>query len=938
MSALAKPAFNCMDYFTDSNADASVSGDVLPLVARITGVPGNIMNQFASSLGEQLKQIRDCEETIADLRNRLVDELHSAIHNGPPEKRHALLAMKRDCFNGRPLAHYKQETAWNFLESASEALATQIVLGDKKLESLKKAFTSAHQIEHLEQYRKLNDLVDDPLFQCGLAVASSSLVAETERLKKRRPEEYGRREKRLVSTLLRYLSRASVKLSPFSTFTQVGLCRVDRSNQQVRLLSDSWEHHSTVRLRRHILDRCADMLCLYGPWRHVLKVRLNDSIVRLEDGRTIHRRPPRFYPNMETNELSYQRESLVRASFQSSIAHRLPSLLTDASLTYADALTTLARDAEAVPYSTLKEEMDQLIELGFVYLEPPWTSDEGHLESAMLRELRNLPDDAILQPFLSTLERIVILERDLLKSQQPAQSLQELQVAMDELLASAGRLAGLPADMKVPLYSIGHEIYQDVWRSPRGDRNQPLLCVGRKHLDEAARNVEPLLHYSQVFDHKLDLLYGFGSLLEGHYGKECKVPLLEAFDLLSGLFKDYIASEAQVKTRKQHYFTWNPLQLPIIEELSSLREFLRDALDKCCIDSEEGRIVSLAKICNLLDSVPDKFKRGNVGACIFLQPANSEGTLWVANRIKEGTGRMSSRYTPLMPESFRRKYSDGLAQRSVVVDHDSELPILDIHSISGDTLNLHEQQTQKTLVLPCTHSGIDETRRLSLAQMSIKVQPDGWAALEDKAGQRFLTAYIGLAGSTYLPTLVKFLCAFGPTDTIALYPRRLEKSYEDIVVRERTTAGNVVLARKSWTVPVERLREILREHSNPAAFERLHRFLHKVGMPHRVFVSEKLISFPRGSHSKPQYLDLTSPLFIAILHSIVTAAKEPLLFVEALPSPDSFLPDSNGQKWAVELIADAIPLGRFRTAPVRSQNISANWIGTAAATNYETVR
>lgn len=877
------------------------------LIARLSGLPASTMEDFSSRLGDILNAIAKLEANLSSARNELVEQLHSAIHNAPTEKRHALLEVKRDCFNGRPLTRYRTKLVWMLIKQAAPALAEQVIELEENLAHQKQEFVKAHGDETTRQYHCVAGLIDNPMFRCGLAVASNTVASESGRLKVRAPEDYGRREKRLAATVLRYASRASLKLSPFSTFTPVGLCRVEGGSEPLRLLPGEWDQHSLVRVRRHILDRCTDALCLYEPWRRTLSVAINDSVSKLEDGRTLHRRPGQYRVDEDTKEIRYYRESLVRARLQGPLVQRLQSLLASGPLNYVELLKLIEDEMDAHSES-IKEEIDSLIDLGFLYLALPWSADEGHLEKMVLQKLQLLPHDPALQNFIELLERLVLLEGNLFSANEPGQTLLRMQQTMDEMVFSATRIAQLPTNTKTASHIPGHDIYQDVWCSPKSDKGLPVVSVGRTAMEQAQRSAEPLLRYSRLFDRRLDLLFSVGSVLEKSKGKHCRLDLLSAFDAVRDLFQEYVSHESAIRSTEEQHSTWNPLGLDVLDHLLSVRTAARESLRNCWMDDAQGRTISISRFNLLLDEIPDAFKKYQGGGCLFLQPATADGSLWVLNRLKEGTGRMSSRYTPLMPAPLRHQYADGLARRAVILDNDECLQILDIHCVSGDTLNVHAPQTPKVLVLPATHMDIAPERRLSLAELFVTVGEDGWPTLQDRSGQRYLASYIGLAGSTYLPTLVKFLCAFGPTDTIPLYPERLQREVDGITVRERTRIGNVVLMRKSWSVPALDLRRILEDPGSPEAFERLHRFLRKFEIPTRLFVAEKLNSFPRGKYHKPQYLDLSSPLFISILHSIALAAEGSLVLVETLPEPEMMPRDSKGQRWAVELLVDAVAL------------------------------
>jgi hypothetical protein len=286
-----------------------------PVIVRVAGLPCDVMDAFSSPCGQRADALEGLQAELQHLRSELVDRLHAGIRGAAPVKRHALLAVKRDCYNGRPLAAHRQSSAWAYVEEAAGPLAELAVELERRCNALHRDFVSFFAEETARQHRELAGFADHPMFRCGMAVANPRLDREITRLRHVAPELYAKKERRLAATMLRYVSRAALKLSPFSTFTCVGLTQIEPGAAAPALVSKAWRRRSLVRVRRHIIDRCTDLLTHYLPWRRTLRVALNNSVVRQGDGRLMFRRPAHFRPD-EAGKLRFHEESLVRVRLQ----------------------------------------------------------------------------------------------------------------------------------------------------------------------------------------------------------------------------------------------------------------------------------------------------------------------------------------------------------------------------------------------------------------------------------------------------------------------------------------------------------------------------------------------------------------------------------------------------------------------------------------------
>jgi hypothetical protein len=882
---------------------------VAPILVRLGGLPCRFTAEFSSTLACHLPLIEERKSQLKATCAELVDRLYQAIHLSSSELRPILLALKRDCYNGRNLKQCQSIYQEHFGASEIDALFAKALELENEIEQFTTSFESSYDSEKERQYQALRAMLDHPMLRCGLAIASPTASGEMRRLTASDPGNYERKEKKLASTLLRYVSRAALKQSPFSTFTVVGLCQIEEGNHPVRLALGNWQYRSLLRLGRGTISRCVDLLGLSRSWRESLPLSLNDSMIELADGRTLLRRVERHRPNPENGIVEFERESLLRADFSGQIAERLKLLLKSRAIPYHEVASVLAAELSLMP-SSVNEELDRLIDASFLCIVLPWSDHEGHVEAAILRELRRLPVETGLHEFCEHLEKFLALGQNLLESPDPAADYRGIHGCVDLLLRSAADAAGLGPEFDVSRRPTDKDIYQDVWCSPACDENEPIAFVGRSAVQAAAASVEPLLKVARIADHRRDFLYNLGALVFSGNTENQPVPLLEALSRSLGLWQEFVRFGLANAGKSPLRSTFNPNNFPFLCNLAQSRETARTTLLSCQIEKSDGWHVDLDALNAALAGIPEPFKNGYCGPCVHLQPANADGSLWVQNLLFEGTGRGGSRYTPLMPAAIRESYSDALIARSTFRLDGEDVPLLDVHCIYTGTLDVHTPQTAKVLVLPGTRVNIADERRLRLADLFVARGKDGMPELQDRSGQRYLPIRLGMSLDQFVPLSVKFICAFGPSGTLPVFPPPpAAQETGGIKSEQRTTIGNVVLRRKRWHVPVEQLLSILKGKSESGAFLALHGFLRQHGIPDKVFVIES-VSHPGLTKRilKPQFLDLTSPLFLNLLCSMLPVAKTSITFLEMLPSPDLFPTGCNGESWAIELGLDSLAL------------------------------
>lgn len=903
--------------------DGEHIGAAAPAVVRLAGLPIDTLQDFTSDLPEILAETRQLAERLAAAREVAVDALFEVVGDDDyAHLRPLLLAAKRSCFNGRPLKKQARNPLWDELVERVGDAPAEVLRLETELDASRAAFAERFEAHRLSELDALGRLVRNPFFRCGMAVASPVVAEQSRRLAEKPAAKHGRRERRLTPTVLRYAGRATLKLSPFSTFTALGAGEIVDEVSEVGYRRNDQapeaDFRSLARLRRHLLDRCLELLRRDSVVRAGLVLAVNDSVTSTVDGKSCFLRPSGWYVDEDAKKFSYRRESLVKLSLGAPVFDQVAAHVAE-HRTFGAVAAAMAEESGSLDEAI--QGLEQMLDIGWLVFVHPWNANQGHLEVSLLDFLKTRHgSDAHLADFTATLERLVELQAGLHVSERPWQAGREIDRLIDTLMENGRDLAGLDG-IDVTHRSTDNDLYQDVWAVA----DTPALSLDRGTADALLDDIRPLVRYARLFDQRLEWLRTLGELVRRR--GDGPRPVLDVFEELRGEFQDYVKFFVASRSDSGVPGTWNPLELDDIAGLERRRGEAADALERLCRDVDGvGRCLDGRALDRLLDTFPAVETTPIGGACLFLQPASADDSLWMVNRIKEGSGRFGSRYSPVMDPRSRRNWTHEMSRRSHWHDGRERVDFLDVQSVQGDTLNVHDTQTPKALVFPGDTSDLSADRRRSLQDLMVHVDADGRAELRDRDGVRLAPVHLGVGYLDYMPTLTKFLCSFGPSEMGSIFPKPWVRKQGETLFCERTRVGKVVIHRRSWTFELEPLRERLDGLDDVAAFQAIDVWRREHGIPMRGFIRERVGHPIIGYRYQPQFVDFSSPGFVKIFVSMLEADVPRLTLAETLPDPELFRrPENGGRAFEVLLDEAALPRGEARVdTPLQAETRNVN--------------
>jgi hypothetical protein len=759
-----------------------------------------------------------------------------------------------------------------------------------------------------QERESIIQFLENRSFVRGVALASPDVAHNLARLNGREPDSFGRREKRLCLTLLRYASRAALKLSPFSTLTRTGLGLVtdDAPADFVFMPGDAWKEKSTVAFRRELLAQCSCLLLRCPAFAESLEVALNETLAIDGDGICSLLRPDRWEFDDESHAFRYCEPSLIRAQLDGPLVPWLIAELREEPRIYRHLVARARAAFDPEEGDLIVQGIGGLLDVGFLNLILPWNFSGPDLERQIVDHLGSLPEDAGLAAVRDRLRELTAILESYSETFYPAiRSLEACTRGVEGLFQALAPSAGLDGRIEFEAYDKTCE--EDVFLLPGPDRNgmHDIARLSRARVHALLEDLDPLARLINLHSSVHDLLHTLAAFGESRWSGAKEVGLLDFFSAAQPLFNQYLRYRANLLARPVPLAPgFNPLELESVRSLNRWRARVERELKDCIQDAGSAQRLCSRALDALLDQVPAVPAR-SCDFCAFVQPLDPDGRQWVLNSINEGFGRLGSRFTSGMDDDTRAYWAASFTPLSFLDLDGEQVELVDMACPGPRTINVHTHQTLRVLTMPGEQSAVASERRLRLNDLRVRMRgADLTPVLTDATGRRLLPVPFGSLAAGGRPTLLKFLAIFGPREFRWQLPTRAPREEDGVQVLDRHLLGQIVYVRKRWTFAPKQLLAMTEGNGEVAAYAAVNRWRLSKGIPDLVFVQE-----PRAlARLKPQYIDFSSPSFIQIFRSILKGATQALTLEEALPVPEQF--PVRGYHWAAEVQLESFAFRR----------------------------
>jgi len=810
-----------------------------------------------------------------------VADLLAALVPGADETvRAEIVRLRRDVYNGRAEPARRRLTV---VEPHLDAEAAARVRAWLELaERVRREEADARTLfdADLASARAgLRALFDHDAMAKGIQLSGDQLYQSLQRyVRDDGPALKPSRLRTLESSLVNFAYRAALKPSPFGRFTEVGAFPPDLPPEAG---SGSPGTHSSTVLNRVLLN------WMVGGWQRVpggddLGLILLNSSLHVDDTsiRFIGLRP-------DGRANGYGGTEQVVRLRRDPVVDRVLTVLAGGSAPVPRlrrALAEVAGGDEAA-----RKVVQALLRTGLLSFRPGIDEQDpayaeklaGLLHSAPAGPLSTLAGD------LDTLRR---LETDFPDA--PVAGRQALLADANRAIADVGAVCGVGSP---PEAIVRAPVYEDAWTRARP------ATWNADAVDAARPALESLWRFASMLDYGQVKRLGLYSFAVDRFGGRQTVPFLDFFDRLvrlpeaeqdavfAGHGSDLARAYAHRRDRALH-----GLAERIVPDGDGVLRLSPEAVDEACAGVEDR-----------VDPASITFRVQFARCGADRRPAV------VVNGVLTGYGVYFSRFGRFIDGSA----VPGWTLRSALRDHlrDAFPGQVDLNAVLGFNFNLHPPLTDRVLDYPGSWPTATPQRRYGLGELAIRVDHGHrrlllWDPVADAALDLMPMNFLIPVG---VPVLYQLLEALSPTTRYPWHPLDDIRSVRDPGHAGRLVVGDVVVDRRSWTVPardIPMLDEVSRD-SYPALL-RFDDWRRSRGLPRHAFVlcqtpdeyavlSGRTRGLPRSwsdfehlhraSVHKPMYVDFRNPLSVrSLAKSALTRDDVHLSIRECLPATDEY--------------------------------------------------
>ena len=867
--------------------------DCQPIVGRLAGLDGQLLERFGNTRCLPiLDELHAIERELAGLRPALVERIEKGLTLYDPASRRFLLQVKRHCFNGREIAPLRRSERWQDLASLAGAAAERIAELELEAARLEQDLEPAFAEGLREERRLVAGLLADRRFVRGVAIGKSDLI-RLARQKARALDTAGFRRglAKWELSLARYATRAAGKLSVNSTLTSycTGRAVPAPGDSGLRLPAPAAGERSLVRMNRQEIEHFQQLLLRDPRFKSYRRIAWNDSLEEPEPGQYRFLRDAcwTFEPGAADFGLTPPARIKVRLHNQTLDAAR--SCLLAGPLGYEQLVSRLRRD-DPRPAAEVDREIEQLLELGILIAQPPWSICEPWLEEAIASCLHALRDPE-LEPLTRALDRLLELERTFAAAERPEEHLEEMKQAAVRLMEPVGVLPHVVEHLRQKT-----QFFEDVLQ---GD-GEAGFEVGAAEVERLMESADLVQRFAGLFNYRHDVLHTLAGWWRAQAPERAKMPFLELAKAFAPVFKHY--GPAHHSAGENVLSSFDPLQLSSLAELRERRKALIDASRAMLLASPEQDRLTNGDLQALLRGLPSRYAP-LVGAGVFVQPLG-EGAGWVMNQLCEGTGRYLSRVTPVLGETARRFFVDHLVDRSTLPVDGEEAQLLEIVYPWGNLVSAHEPQSRLVLDMRGLNLELPAERKIRLEELTVEADLEQEKfRLSGRHGRRLLPAHLCSMVDAGLPLLLRLLLMFGPGETRGVFPLALAEGDDERRTYRRVICGDLVVRRKSWSLAIGKLKGALPGLDDFAAYREVNRWWRQQGLPAQAYYW----TTTWGGRVKPQFIDAGSGILCSLFAASLLKKKSSHLVVdEALPAPKDFPLDARRQRRCFELLIDSM--------------------------------
>lgn len=844
-------------------------------ICRVPALPlARVLDLHSDLLAAHSRVRRAIQSRITVERERLLDALYALVPLAPAraerrqliELRRSVLKLEFDaqCYCTAPVPRETQ---------AKLALLRHLVRRERKLRG---QYAELWDGEESRTRHCLADVLADEEFRKGLALASPDLYGALDGHLACPATGYRSRDRKRERALLRYLTRAATKATPFGRFCTVISGSVQSDGEPGLAFSGSvTDRRSCPRLNKRLLARIVTFLLGDEECRREVPLGLNRT-VRSEDG--CHT----FLTIIDG------REVLQRLPAGSAVAAMLEHMRTQRTTTLENLERWLLDPAPENDPAAAAVYASTLLEIGLLRPHLGVADNEADWAPGVISVLGAMRSGKA-HALAAALERLLEAFRGY------DEASVDQRVRAQETAADVIR--GVEEGLKGPLWVARDVIaYEDMTAVAHG-------TLGASNALASAAAV--LAEYARITSVATPMVCSrrgmLGEFKKLYAGAKEDVPLLR-------FYEDHYRSVEEAE-KKQEVGQAEIRGWPGAGLSTALARIWADSRDADEVDIPLAVLGGSVVAGGLPPEHPWQVSMfAHTLAATLERP---ERLLVPGGRYYSGYGKYLSRFLHLFPPGVH----DAIRRAN------GSPPGMILAEIGGDAdfnANLHPPLTPWMIEYPTADGPSGGTDVLRVTDLAVRANFDEGSLqiVHIPSGNHVLPLDLGFLSPSLRPPLFALLSLFSPPARFGLplpgRPTGYKPEGSEILFRPRMSlAGDVVVARRQWMVPQALVPRRAARESWASYSLRVDDWRADAGIPSRIFArvaahraknEEQRRELPRRDARKPQYIDFESPLLVQLFENLgPRKGSYSVLVEEQLPGPRDWVRTPAGD-YAPELV------------------------------------
>lgn len=781
------------------------------------------------------------QNEITVLINRLIADLHVVISKEDDIKtKHQLLNFKRDLFNNRPI------------EKHLTLIKTHIILEEnfnqyyQRTDTYNKAKQEYKEVFYKDFYASIENLkgLSENYFLKNGLLFSSNILSKEIKKSDFRFTSLNKKNRRLLISTLKYLTRSLTKTTPFSSFNSI-FCLENREGQyrpiylavktsNFQITNLFFYYLKELILKDQDFKNCLDIYCNTTLWEY----QKQDNVFH-------------FFINKKNNE-AFKKLS------KSPILLYIKDQLSSNELNYSALIDKIKRVTEDKK-DTIISFVDTLINEGVLQITYPVSSDDKNWIQRLL-DFINRNESQLTKKF----KDLISVLKNIQSTIEALENIFEVEERQQLILNSHIEIITFLRSWNDDTAFTRKVAPQDLFYEDTFSKTSDLISL--KTLNTTSSSLKRVFLNLNNIPYKKTLKQFFAKYLKEEYNR--KLPILLFYE--------------KIYLKHINEFTLTDSDLSIFR-----REFKKIVH---LINENTSGPTNPIDVSNYTKKTKDENEDSISFGC-YIQVANNNWDQLILNNFSNGNGSNISRFLNFLPDEFANKvleFNKNNYQGKII----TEVKDASIHNV-----NTYPPLSEYVISVNEDFSLKESYTSISLSEIYVVYDLDEGLLLKNEKGVEIQPNSFSLEGLNRKSKFTQFLDIFNPVDTSGyilfkqsiwqLYVNKLR--HKDIVHIPRIVYGKtIIIQREKWLVKKEFMLKSLdkTKQALDKNFMIINQWILQNKIPDEVFIkiAQRDLSNSQNDNYKPQYINFKSPVFLLLFINMVNKADDIIEITEMYPN------------------------------------------------------